>query len=155
ANKHAYDLLSANTPAAPVERWLRGGRYKLGKAEYLRQLTGAIELAQRPLDEHAAKWTTFAGPPWLLPAARGFANAGVLTRCTAAALAVERYRIASERWPTKWEDLVPKYLPAAPTDPYGGQPLQLKRLDDGIEVASAGPSDVQGKVISFWLWDVK
>lgn len=155
ADKNAYGLTTADTPVAPVEHWLRGGRYKLGKAQYLRQLTGAIDLARLPVEEHADKWTTFASPPWLLPAARTFVNASVLLRCTAAGVAVERYRLANERWPAKWEDLVPKYLPAVPVDPYGGQPLQLKRLDDGIEVASVGASEAQVRDIAFRLWDVK
>jgi hypothetical protein len=155
SDKNAYDLWTADTPVAPVERWLRGGRYKLGKAQYLRQLTGAIELAQRPTEEHADQWNALGGPPWLLPAARSFSDANVMLRCTAAAVASERYRVAHERWPAQWEDLVPKYLPAVPVDPYGKQALQLKRLDDGIEIASRGASDAQGKPISFRLWDVK
>src|SRR5205085_1776451 len=106
-----------------------------------------------PLEEHADKWATYAGPPWLLPAARSFANSNVLMRCTAAGVAVERYRLAKGRWPAKWEDVVPKYLPAVPIDPYGGQPLQLTRHEDGIEVASVGARDAQAKEIAFRLWD--
>src|SRR5262249_47425189 len=38
------DLVTADTPLAPVERWLRGGQEKLNKAQYLKQLSNAIEL---------------------------------------------------------------------------------------------------------------
>jgi hypothetical protein len=153
ADKTAYDLWTADTPVAPVERWLRGGRYKLGKAQYLRQLTGAIQLAQRP--DQAGSWTAFGGPPWLPAAASSFSDANALLQCTTAGIAAERYRLANERWPEKWEDLVPKYLAAVPTYPYSGQPLQLKRLDDGMEVASEGAGNAQGKKVAFCLWDVK
>jgi hypothetical protein len=148
------ELVTADTPLAPVERWLRGGQDKLNKAQYLKQLTNAIDLAIRPIEEHAGKWSTFDGPPGLPGVAKAFIGGNIRLRCTAAALAAERYRVANGQWPTTWDALVPNYLSGMPVDPYGGQPLQLKRLDDGLEVSSAGPGVSQNKPIAFRLWDV-
>jgi hypothetical protein len=58
-------------------------------------------------------------------------------RVTAAILATRLYRIENGRWPERLTDLVPKFLPAVPADPFlpGGQPIgyALKRgaLPDG------------------------
>lgn len=45
---------------------------------------------------------------------------------TAAGIAVELYRRKQGRYPTSWSELVPAWIPAAPTDPWSGRPLVLK-----------------------------
>jgi hypothetical protein len=87
--------------------------------------------------------------------------------CAAAALAAERYRRAHGRWPESLADLVPQYLPEPTADPYDGQPLRLRRLDDGLLIYSAGPDGqddggnidrghptAAGTDLGFRLWDV-
>lgn len=48
-----------------------------------------------------------------------------------AAIAAERFRLANDKYPKRWEDLVPKYLPAAPTDPASGEPMEISNTADG------------------------
>ncbi len=55
-------------------------------------------------------------------------------RCITAALAAERYRLDHGTWPTTWEQLSPKYLPATLLDPFTGKPLIIKKLPDGIMI---------------------
>lgn len=57
---------------------------------------------------------------------------------TRAGVAVERYRLAEGRTPGALADAVPKYLPAAPVDPFGGKPLEYKLTVDGFAVYSVG-----------------
>jgi hypothetical protein len=63
----------------------------------------------------------------VLPAILGVAKTIVATQTTlrslATACAVERYRMAHGRLPATVEDLVPAFLPSAPTDPLTGKPL--------------------------------
>jgi hypothetical protein len=96
---------------------------------------------------------------FLLPVAKyqdAYLNSRAWLRCTATALACERFRLAAARWPASPDDLVPRFLAAVPIDPYTGEPLRLTRVDDGIAIESAGPEHVIGppEGISFRLWDV-
>ena len=59
-------------------------------------------------------------------------------RCCLIMLAAERYRLAQGHWPAAIADLVPKYLPAVPLDPYDGAPLRLRLLKDGLVIYSVG-----------------
>jgi len=56
----------------------------------------------------------------------------------AAALAVERYRLARGSFPESLGQLVTDYLAAAAVDPFDGLPLRLKRTDRGFAVYSVG-----------------
>ncbi|MGF0036827.1 DUF2339 domain-containing protein [Victivallis vadensis] len=49
-----------------------------------------------------------------------------LYRCVDAGIAAELYRRRHGVFPDNWEQLIPEFLPAAPTDPFTGQPLQLE-----------------------------
>jgi hypothetical protein len=83
------------------------------------------------------------------------------------AIAVERYRLVNERWPDRLDDLVPCYLGKIPTDPFDGQQLRYKRLDDGVVIYSVGAdrTDDGGRLerrkpifepdtdVGFQLWD--
>jgi hypothetical protein len=63
-----------------------------------------------------------------------------LQRAAQAALAVERYRVGGKSsLPDSLVQLVPKYLPAVPADPYDGKPLRYKKLSPkGYVVYSLG-----------------
>ena len=56
----------------------------------------------------------------------------------AAALAVERYRLARGSLPETLGQLVPGYLAAVPIDPFDGLPLRFQRTDRGSAVYSVG-----------------
>jgi hypothetical protein len=66
--------------------------------------------------------------------AEGFAE----MRTARAALAVERFRLANHRLPKDVGELVPRYLPAVPRDPFDGAPLRYKSLAKGYVVYSIG-----------------
>jgi hypothetical protein len=93
-------------------------------------------------------------------------NHGYL-RCLNAALAAERYRRDHKRWPESLDQLCPKYLAAVPLDPFDGQPLRYRQLEDGLIVYAVGNDgvdddgnldrehpDLPGVDIGFRLWDV-
>jgi hypothetical protein len=51
-----------------------------------------------------------------------------------AALAVERYRLEHQQWPVRLEDLNTEL----PNDPYTGEPLRYRRIDNGVIIYSVG-----------------
>lgn len=57
-------------------------------------------------------------------------------RVMQAALACERFRLASGRWPESLDELVPKYLQVVPLDPFDKQPLRYAVTPDGAKVWS-------------------
>jgi hypothetical protein len=56
--------------------------------------------------------------------------------CLRTAIAAERYRKVTTRWPVAPEDLVPAYLPEVPRDP-AGPPLVIRPENDGLSIESA------------------
>jgi len=58
------------------------------------------------------------------------------------AIALLRHRLAHDSWPLTLNDLVPKFLAAAPLDPFDGQPLRLAVVDDRASIWSVGPDRV-------------
>jgi hypothetical protein len=98
-------------------------------------------------------------------------------RCGTIMVELERFRLKHGRWPRALVDLGLREMrsttgaPAwwiAPTytDPYDGQPLRYRRLDDGVAIYSIGPKgwDNDGNLdrtpgsagadLGFRLWDV-
>lgn len=59
-------------------------------------------------------------------------------KLAAAALAVERYRLARGSLPESLGQLVPGYLAVVPVDPFDGAPLRFKRTDQGFAVYCVG-----------------
>jgi hypothetical protein len=55
-----------------------------------------------------------------------------------AAIAIERSRLATGKLPDQLGDLVPKFLPAVPADPFDGEPLRYRKLARGYVVYSVG-----------------
>ncbi|MBN2593247.1 MAG: hypothetical protein JXA81_07050 [Sedimentisphaerales bacterium] len=72
-----------------------------------------------------------------------------LMRTARTALAIERYRLASNKLPDKLADLVPAYLDAVQIDPFDGNKLRYKKLEVGFVVYSIGEDliDDSGKEI--------
>jgi hypothetical protein len=72
----------------------------------------------------------------------------VFQRCSAVALALERYRQAKGAWPESLNALVPSYLSAVPLDPFDGKPLRYRQYPgEGVVVYSIGTDgkDNEGK----------
>ncbi len=63
-----------------------------------------------------------------------------LTRCSIVAVAMERFRLANNRWPDTLQELTPRYLQAIPLDPFDGQPLRLVAKGTYRIVYSIGPN---------------
>jgi hypothetical protein len=59
-----------------------------------------------------------------------------------AALAVERFRSSQARLPASLDELVPRFLPLVPSDPFDGAPVRYRRLPKGYVIYSV---DVDGK----------
>ena len=56
--------------------------------------------------------------------------------CTKAALAAERFRLATGELPSSFDDFVPAYLDAVPIDPCSGDPILFTTNDEGIVIYS-------------------
>jgi len=59
-----------------------------------------------------------------------------LSRTAVAALAVKRYQLQNKALPDSLGQVVPRYMPAVPLDPYDGQPLRYRREADKYVVYS-------------------
>lgn len=53
-------------------------------------------------------------------------------------IACERYRLEHGSWPTSWGQLTPTYLKEIPLDPFTGQAMLFRTLDDGLVIYSVG-----------------
>jgi hypothetical protein len=151
-------------------------------AVYLRRMAENIAAARLPcpalftrlqeLDASPVDERTAALASWFLPAVarqlRTIPGTLAMLRCAAAALALERYRLAHGRWPEGLDGLTPKLLAEVPADPFDGQPLRFRRLEDGVVVYSVGPDgednggridrrnpSASGTDLGFRLWDVE
>lgn len=149
-------------------------------AAYLRHTTALIEIAKLPDAEQPERYrqavrdlqeddkAVFARR--LVPAVDRAVETRLRCqanlRCALAGLAAERYRQETGRWPEQLAELVPKYLKQVPADPYDGQPLRLRRLEDGLVIYSVGPDRKDdggtltrqnafpdGTDIGFRMWD--
>ncbi len=59
-------------------------------------------------------------------------------RCAATGLACERYRSDCGSWPSTFDDLVPRFIPSLPVDPFDGKPLRFRRANGQITIYSVG-----------------
>jgi hypothetical protein len=104
--------------------------------------------------------------PAIRQMASAFQNSRARLRCASVAVAAERYRLARSIWPSALESLIPDFLTKVATDPFGGEPLHLRRFADQIviySVAEDGRDDggdaeltsllATGRDVSFRLWD--
>ncbi|HEY7425710.1 MAG TPA: hypothetical protein VH682_15885 [Gemmataceae bacterium] len=90
-----------------------------------------------------------------------------ILRCTVVALASERYRQATRKWPESLDKLCPQFLKAVPRDPFDGEPLRYRRVEDGVVIYSVSSDGVDnngnldrerpnqpGVDIGCRLWDI-
>jgi len=81
-----------------------------------------------------------------LPGTSRFLDAAVRAtasnHATDAVIAVERFQRAHGRLPAKLEELVPKYLPQVPIDPFDGQPLRYVLRNQQYVIYSVGEDGV-------------
>jgi hypothetical protein len=161
-----------------AETWLCRSYALDHHARYLRGMNEAVEIAKLPLEQQHPlyrQWRqrkgyvenvggafTLGGRPEAL-----LLSGHARLRCTAVALAAERYRLRHGDWPRAIAALVPDYLPAVPLDPFDGAPLRYRRTDGGAVVYSVGedgrddggdPNPPPGgrvpRDVVFTLWDV-
>ncbi len=158
--------------------WLMQRHIPNDRAYHLDYLTQLLAIAGHPAHEQSELFDQMEIPEpgpgrnltrLLLPAYQKLAAAEwrLLARLHSAAigLACERFRQANGRWPADLAELK-DLLPTVPLDPYDGQPLRYRRLDDGVVVYSVGPdrqddggnlsygNPQPGEDVGFRLWDV-
>jgi hypothetical protein len=88
-------------------------------------------------------------------------------RCMTVAIAAECYRRANKSWPKSLDKLCPQFLASVPLDPFDGEPLRYRRLEDGVVIYSVSSDRIDnhgnldrqhpnqsGKDIGCRLWDV-
>ena len=66
------------------------------------------------------------------------ANFHAFQRITQVSIALRLYRHEHGRYPETLQELVPKYLPYVPIDPFDGKSLRYKRLKSGFKIWSVG-----------------
>ena len=156
------------------------GYIKSQRAALLRYMNQAIAIAKLPSEQQSVelqKWEANASnqPPvvrLLCPAMSKVGEACIRRqaqlRCSIAMTAAERYRLSKGKWSESLDALKEAgFLNQIPIDVYDGQPLRLKRLDDGLVIYSVGPDgqDDGGKLdrqhprakgtdLGCRLWDV-
>lgn len=182
----AWSMLLADprqwTHWPPADRWLNrltGRDLRRAKAVALvRHHTRVIEwLKESPdgLTAHDAEWAALrAGMTGAAKVMADYLSRYVddlrtheaQFRCAVAALAAERFRRDTGRWPATLAELVPTYLTAVPSDPQNLEPLRLAHRSDGIVIYSVGPdgADDGGAIatdgakketdVGIRLWDV-
>lgn len=141
-------------PANEIAFHLYKGLIPGDHAKTLEILTAYIAAAQLPHHEQPAAFDAVPIPPGppdeiryiltrlLLPASKKVAEAGLRNRaellCASVAIACERFRQKTGRWPEKLAEIPHDILPEVPLDPYTGRPLLYHRFSDGIAVYSVG-----------------
>jgi hypothetical protein len=63
-------------------------------------------------------------------------------RAARVGLAIQRYRLATDKLPDTLDDLVPTYLDAVPKDPFDGSEFRYKKLESGFVVYSVGEDKI-------------
>ena len=148
-----------------IESELQGLLSLLGRATgfferdlrfYLDAMETNISIASQPYPRNLVACTNLANQQNLAANRHHYILSGLLlpnvgrvliresecaARLTAAqtALAVERFRLANDRLPEGLTEVVPRFLPAVPLDPFDGAPLRYKRLAKSYVVYSVGP----------------
>jgi hypothetical protein len=97
----------------------------------------AIPIPPGPPDEYRYLVTRLIMPAWSKVAESSIRFRGELL-AGGVAIACERYRLANGRWPDSLDAIPKAILPEVPTDPFTGQPIQFRKLDDGIVVYCVG-----------------
>lgn len=127
------------------------------RAMMLKLFTEYIAAAKLPPHERQVAFARIPIPPrppesyryivtrLLLPAADKVCDADLRTRAdlltASVALACERFRLTHGRWPDGLDEIPREILPKVPLDPFTGEPVQYRRLTDGIAVYTTGDDD--------------
>lgn len=122
-------------------------------ARYLETMSSFLAAAQLPEPEQRRAMAAIPTPPMeiehmlsrlLLPSRRlhdvTLRTRGEL-RCGAVALAVERFRLRTGRWPATLAEIPKDLLPTMPLDPFDGQPVRYVRRADGVTIYTIGPDE--------------
>jgi hypothetical protein len=155
--KEVFDIIDNGPPAFlrsplfPLYRGFLPGDH----AECLRIMTAYVEAAKLPPEEQRAALRQIKIPPGppdnfgylitrlIVPACEKVAEAGLRVRaellCAAAAIACERFRLATGRWPQTLDEIPKTILPAVPSDPFTGTPIRYEWMRDGVAIFSIGP----------------
>jgi hypothetical protein len=153
------DMVEAPIGRAPREdrkfdlaQWLYRARVPADRAFALRWMNQALEAAQKPIHEQRTAFEALPDLPddgkhilsrMLLPMVYKVAVASwrniAEARCAVVGIACERYRLKNGRWPKTLAELQPEYLSVIPLDPFDGEQLRYKKLEDGILIHSVGP----------------
>jgi hypothetical protein len=197
-DRAAFDSLFANldsgetTPDQAIDSSFKDLRARFGWWQYraylpadrafaLQWMTSYADAAKLPIHEQPAAVAAIPDPVKdptrllsgaLLVAVDRVANAHsratAEARCAVIGIASERFRQQHGRWPHDLAELTRAFLPAVPLDPFDGQPLRLKQMDDGVLVYSVGkrppnqfglqpppprPELPQGVEFGFRLWN--
>jgi hypothetical protein len=163
--------------------WFSRAKFREAHPAMLASMTRFVEIARLPPHEQAAaerqldselRQLKRSDPLAVLfiPAIQKVSEASrrkhAYLRCMDVALAAERYRHANKKWPESLDKLCPDLLAAVPLDPFDGQPLRYRRLEDGAMIYSVSHDGEDnggnldpahpmqpGVDIGFRLWDVK
>lgn len=129
--------------------WLARGKMWPDRAALHEHMSKVVAAARRPVHEQPAAFAALPPPPaerqiaaLLAPPldrlATPYWRSVGQARCVVVALACERYRQRTGRWPDALGALPPDLLAAVPLDPLDGQPLRFRRTADGVVVYTVG-----------------
>lgn len=91
----------------------------------------------------------FAFVPPAGQALDSFARCEARIRSARTAIAFERFRLSTGRWPANLDELVPRFLPKVLLDPIDEQPLKFKIDGDHYKVYSVGPNGIDDGGLDF------
>jgi hypothetical protein len=164
-----------------VPNWF--GRESMREAHpaMLEAMSRFIDVAKLPMHEQAAAERELDGElraqkrvnplvvlfiPALQKVAQASRRKHAYLRCMIAALAAEHYRQKHKRWPHSLDQLCPEFLAAVPLDPFDGEPLRYRRVEEGMVIYSVGADAVDnhgnidhehphdpGVDLGYRLWD--
>jgi hypothetical protein len=142
-----------------IPRWFRAFREPLflyNQALSLHVLTIAVETAKRPLSKQENGWEDWGniivgidslGPGCvtklmtvnLKALYQAHKRAVGLLNVAQAMIAMERFRLANDRWPESLEEIPATILSHKLIDPYSDTPVRVSSDDDGWSVYCVGP----------------
>jgi hypothetical protein len=138
------------TPQFVYDGYLRASLQQ-ARAALLKALTETIAAVDLPAPERLARWREIGDEVGSAPGiaicyrdsiahfGSWFIRHEAKRQCTLAALAAERFRRETNRWPKSLDELTPKFLAEIPLDPCNDQPLGYRSTRDGVVMFSVGP----------------
>jgi hypothetical protein len=162
--------------------WFSRDKFREAHPAMLALMSRFVAIAQLPMHEQAAAESQLdqelrdvkeSNPvavlfiPAINKASEASRRKHAYLRCAIVALATERYRQERKKWPESLDQLCLQFLPSVPLDPFDGQPLRYRRLDDGVMIYSVGHDGIDnggnldrehpnqpGADVGCRLWDV-